>query len=228
MREQYPFFREEDERTAAVIGEEAASSDLEGTYKKPYAILTQKRLYCKNERGNFIIGTDQLLRAGISQNDPPFTWLLWAAFGVVTFSVFWLIATVIYYNGYYDDLDGPLRWVLGVICLVIFLITRKKFLKAAPISLCIFSGYWLVRNIIAILGNYGVLVMELIYCTLCFVLTIVFVIVYYIKSRDQRVTFEILHTGGAFAFPAKSYPAGELKQFAEQVKLMQSGVADGK
>lgn len=54
MREQYPFFRDVDERTQAVIGEEAADSDLNGEYQKPYAILSQKRLYCKNEQGNFI------------------------------------------------------------------------------------------------------------------------------------------------------------------------------
>ena len=30
MREQYPFFREEDERTRAVIGEDAVEADLSG------------------------------------------------------------------------------------------------------------------------------------------------------------------------------------------------------
>ena len=55
MIETYPFFREEDERTQAVIGEDAIASDLEGTYQKPYAVLTQKRLYCKNQQGNFIV-----------------------------------------------------------------------------------------------------------------------------------------------------------------------------
>ena len=47
MREQYPFFRDGDEKTQAIIGEEAVSTDLEGQYQKPYAVLTQKRLYCK-------------------------------------------------------------------------------------------------------------------------------------------------------------------------------------
>lgn len=64
MREQYPFFREEDERARAVIGADAAEADLNGEYQKPYAILTQKRLYCKNETGNFITQSADLLKAG--------------------------------------------------------------------------------------------------------------------------------------------------------------------
>ena len=63
MMEKYPFFREEDERTQAVIGEDAIASDLEGTYQKPYAVLTQKRLYCKNEQGNYIIDTRSIASA---------------------------------------------------------------------------------------------------------------------------------------------------------------------
>lgn len=45
MREQYPFFRDRDEQTQAIIGEEAVNADLDGEYQKPYAVLTQKRLY---------------------------------------------------------------------------------------------------------------------------------------------------------------------------------------
>ncbi len=63
MREQYPFFRDGDEQTQAVIGEEAVSADLDGDYQKPYAVLTQKRLYCKNEQGNFITDASALQSA---------------------------------------------------------------------------------------------------------------------------------------------------------------------
>lgn len=77
MREQYPFFRDGDEQTRAVIGEEAINADLDGEYQKPYAVLTQKRLYCKNEQGNFITDASTLRSAGkgllTGQN-----WFLWA------------------------------------------------------------------------------------------------------------------------------------------------------
>ena len=63
MREQYPFFRDGDEQTQAVIGEEAVNADLDGDYQKPYAVLTQKRLYCKNEQGNFITDASALQSA---------------------------------------------------------------------------------------------------------------------------------------------------------------------
>ena len=39
-------------------------ADLSGEYQKPYAILTQKRLYCKNEMGNYITPSADLLKAG--------------------------------------------------------------------------------------------------------------------------------------------------------------------
>lgn len=76
MTKQYPFFREEDEETLAVIGEEAVAADLNGTYHKPYAVLTKKRLYCKNEAGNFITETGALKSAkkGLL---PGLNWFLW-------------------------------------------------------------------------------------------------------------------------------------------------------
>ena len=49
----YPFFKEEDEKTIAVLGGEAVAADLKGNYRMPYAVLTEKHLYCKNEAGNF-------------------------------------------------------------------------------------------------------------------------------------------------------------------------------
>lgn len=65
MTERYPFFRDEDERTRAVIGEEDAQADLAGQYRKPYAVLTQRRLYCKNETGNFITEGAAIRSAGM-------------------------------------------------------------------------------------------------------------------------------------------------------------------
>lgn len=77
MREQYPFFRDRDEQTQAIIGEEAVNADLDGDYQKPYAVLTQKRLYCKNEQGNFITDASALRSAGRGLL-PGQNWFLWA------------------------------------------------------------------------------------------------------------------------------------------------------
>lgn len=65
MKEKYPFFRDENEQSQAIIGESAIESDLQSHFEKPYAVLTQKRLYCKNEMGNFIVETEQLHSAGV-------------------------------------------------------------------------------------------------------------------------------------------------------------------
>lgn len=78
MTEKYPFFREKDEQTRAVVGEEAAAADLDGEYQKPYAVLTQKRLYCKNEQGNFITDAATVRSAGKGRL-PGQNWFVWAA-----------------------------------------------------------------------------------------------------------------------------------------------------
>lgn len=50
----YPFFKDAEEQTVAVLGEKAIAADLEGKYSVPYAVLTQRYLYCKNETGNYV------------------------------------------------------------------------------------------------------------------------------------------------------------------------------
>lgn len=86
MREQYPFFRDGDEQAQAVIGEEAVNADLDGDYQKPYAVLTQKRLYCKNEQGNFITDASALRSAGKGLL-PGQNWFLWAVVGCVSLAL---------------------------------------------------------------------------------------------------------------------------------------------
>ncbi|WP_251445120.1 hypothetical protein [Vermiculatibacterium agrestimuris] len=100
MREQYPFFRDGDEQTRAVIGEEAINADLDGEYQKPYAVLTQKRLYCKNEQGNFITDAAALRSAGKGLL-PGQNWFLWAVAACVSLL---LVLLCLWYWG----LDG--RW----------------------------------------------------------------------------------------------------------------------
>ena len=86
MKEQYPFFRSEDEHTLAVIGEEAAASDLDGIYQKPYAVLTEKYLYCKNEGGNFITEASGL-RSARKTHLRGQNWFLWGAVAFVSISL---------------------------------------------------------------------------------------------------------------------------------------------
>lgn len=107
MREQYPFFRDDNEKTQAVIGEEAANADLNGDYQKPYAILTQKRLYCKNEQGNFIADVAAIKSAGTGLL-PGQNWFSWAvvacvglALAVLCFWYWWAAGrSDIYYADY--------------------------------------------------------------------------------------------------------------------------------
>lgn len=90
MKERYTFFRDESEQSQAVIGESAIESDLNGRFDKPYAVLTKKYLYCKNEMGNFIVETDQLQSAGIKAT-PAASTLSWVAFSVAALATALLI-----------------------------------------------------------------------------------------------------------------------------------------
>lgn len=91
----YSFFQSEEEETVAVIGESAVASDLEGTYRGPYAVLTKERLYCKNEDGNFIMAVSEVLSA--KENTPRrHEWAFWAA--VVTAIMGWIYILITLYS----------------------------------------------------------------------------------------------------------------------------------
>lgn len=99
MTEVYPFFRDEDERTLAVIGEEAVAADLNGVYQKPYAVLTSSRLYCKGNRlsgnttthGNFIVDIADISSARISSPTVKNSWAVWIIAGLFLVSCVLLI-----------------------------------------------------------------------------------------------------------------------------------------
>lgn len=197
MTEQYPFFRESDERTLAVIGEKAVISDLSGTYKKPYAVLTQKRLYCKNELGNFITGYDKILHAGHQKN--AHQWLLWAAFGLdvlVVISGFILFLYSIRHMRSNSDFFTPFLYFLLIPCsgVILFLIFREKLPKAAPIILCICPSGMLP-------------------------FVVILVVIYFILGGKGK-WFEICCTTSTFTFSTKLYPAAEFRNFAAQVKVL--------
>ncbi|MBD5153856.1 MAG: hypothetical protein HDT15_01955 [Oscillibacter sp.] len=83
--EHYSFFRDEDEKTLAVIGGNYIASDLEGHYRFPYAVLTEKHLYCKNDAGNYVVDTAEI--RNIKDNLVKISaWPLWIAL-VLFFSI---------------------------------------------------------------------------------------------------------------------------------------------
>lgn len=242
MSEKYPFFRDADEQTRAVIGGEALTSDLNGTYQKPYAVLTSRRLYCKNERGNFIVENGKLLGAGKSQSASLFTQLLWIALGVDVFALLmsnrsglpfltvlrWFMQDPSNFDPvYFIVFSNFIRnWIVTIVCLILFLLLRKKQAKIAPIFLCIYPAYSLIRSIKSLAGYFQSV--NGIISLLTMIAPIALVAVYYVKTKNEASNFEILHTGGSFTFSAKDYPAEELKNFEAQVKALKAGVGSGK
>ena len=129
MTEKYPFFREADEQTKAVIGGDAIAADLNGNYQKPYAVLTQKRLYCKNERGNFITGKDELLETKWIKGNNGSTWFLWIAF-LLSCSV--VVLGVLNQETWsmklerYGDIRMKISLGIIIVSLLLFLIFQKN------------------------------------------------------------------------------------------------------
>lgn len=239
MREQYPFFREEDEHTQAVIGEDAAEADLNGEYQKPYAILTQKRLYCKNEQGNFITPSKNLLGAAMEQMGKGKVYLLWFAFALVVFDI--------PYIGYFAFFEGSkitisiiIRLVLDGIFIICFLLFAKKLPINASRLFCIitlprviFFSPW--ADFIADLYwlNYGF--NSFLFQIVAFhvpdlilrVLPVILILAYYIPVRILGHSFVIRHDTGRFSFAPSLYSAAELKHFAAQVKALKAGDTNG-
>lgn len=231
MKERYPFFREETERSLAVIGESAIEPDLNGQFEKSYAVLTSKQLYCKNERGNFIVENAQLLKAGISQGTFSFAVLLWTAFGVSVFdllrSIFsiWSVIRRIEVEFAEDSKDiisqllkPHMRyWAITFICLVMFFVLWKKRPKIAPIILCFYPVYRLLQVIMSSgTGNANMLFL------LLKVVPIVLVVIYYLEVKTKVNNFAILYTGGSFTFAVKDYPQEELAAFSQAVSDLKS------
>lgn len=251
MREQYPFFREEDERTQAVIGEDAVEADLSGKYQKPYAILTQKRLYCKNEAGNFIVPSADLRGAGkkLLPGQNLFLWLSVACMALlVCIALTFLIGCaphpfiryIIFYIRWqhYYVLDWSLvsiltqaegLFVCGGSISAIILIVMKKF-KAVNKLILGFAFVELICSVIRFrcwtdwsyeFGS-NLLIMLPIISLLSVILSLVGII------QDKRHTaFNINHRTGAFFFNPALYCAAELKHFAALVKALKAGDANG-
>lgn len=256
MTEQYPFFREADERTQAVIGEEAIVSDLSGTYQKPYAVLTQKRIYCKNERGNFITEADQVLGAGKNQNGAALTFPLWISFALELFGVLikvfpWVQAI----NGFSEMTGISFKELLSsrdmwglfdtnfhhlqlyveeffptVIFCVIGAVCLLLFLLAQVKQSKAAPILLLIHPVWNLLMNTRLTFRSLILTMLFTIIPILLIVIYYAigGSKNGGDWFEIRHSTGTFTFSPKQYPAGELKNFEAKVKALKAGVASGK
>lgn len=251
MSKQYPFFREPDEETQAVIGAEAITSDLNGNYQKPYAILTQKRLYCKNEHGNFIVNTSQLLSAGMPSIGGTGAKLLWIIFGMAAYMIATKLICLFNRDARYlntSSIEVNLA-CFGIVCLIVFLVIRVKLPLIASVLLCTypvclilvsfwvnhyrfesflrfllyyFSDAWYLFGYSPIMGALD---------WICYRGPIILIVIYCIKNRsmnNNNSMFQIVHTNGAFSFNPKDYPGEELKNFEAQVNTLRKGKANGK
>ncbi len=244
----YPFFRDKDEQTQAVIGAEAVAADLGGTYQKPYAVLTQKRLYCKNEYGNFITDADSIFTAGQAQGNPSLAWLLWGAFALIGLYFLRSLPNVI--SGIVLLIAPPetllsenyasvkllfcgeaVLLVISLAALVGFLTIQKRNSKIASRFLCISSGCLILCNVlrivlqIAFFGYY--IITDFIVDLLWIITTLVLVVIYFTLTQKKDGSFVIAYSGGSFTFSAKDYPVKELSDFDAAVKILKAGGDDG-
>lgn len=128
----YPFFKDEDETTLAVLGEEAATSDLNGNYRMPYAVLTQKHLYCKNEAGNFVVDTSDICSVTDTRYRYGWTFIL-----AMIIPIFFVCTVVIEHQ--YMGIDGGILGLLFLahvlLCVAACYFYYRKKLEKAVISL---------------------------------------------------------------------------------------------
>lgn len=200
----YSFFQSEDEETIAVIGEKAAVSDLEGTYRGPYAVLTKERLYCKNEDGNFRIPVSEILSAK-QTTTRNFEWALLIS---ITLSI--LAATMLLLD-FLADISGgygiiPIDFLLPFSAIFTAVIAiyfhRRKDLKKTSIALVL---------TILLTGIYA------------FFLNVIFALIYLYhawKSRSIPDIFYIHCIGREFPFVMENYPLQEVQDFQTQLSLL--------
>lgn len=204
----YPFFKEDDETTLAVIGERYAASDLNGEYQRPYAILTQKRLYCKNESGNFILKTSEIYTA---REDPrPLrSWALWL---MIPVAILFTLVTI-----------GS---TLVLAFLGITAHRKKNYKKASLFTICVTVLVWLVLLVVAWqasdAGLLATLIPMLIFGLPPVVLTYLYVTSAQ-KALDTPQTFSITCAGGVFTFLTADYSLREFVDFQTKAAPFCSG-----
>lgn len=212
MTQRYPFFRDEAERTQAVIGEAGIAADLNGTFEKPYAVLTGERLYCKTRQGNFITPVEQLLRAGRVPvpGMPGYGWVLL----VLDTFVSVVLAMVSFMLSHAVENPGLVNvcLALNLAMLVLAFVTAWRNPKLALAALVAHTvvcfpalncfdislhmdGFWELGGVLC-----------LIFGVVCLLL--------YLKSA-RNLPYEIRHTGGVFYFRERDYAPEELAAFTK-------------
>jgi len=201
----YSFFQSEDEKAVAVIGESAAASDQDGSYRGPYAILTKQHFYCKNEDGTFIAKASDVL--GTSSNQiKKFTWAFWVAAIIGIF-----VGAVPFLNIFAEilwDMGEPLPLVdalfeiwMGCCAVAAIHFYRRNDLKKATVALA-----FTILN------------------TGCFIFTAIHLYQVW-KNRTTPNLFNVHCVGRIFSFVMDNYPQQELQDFQNQVSLL-TGQAD--
>lgn len=204
MTERYPFFRDEEEQTRAVIAEGAVDSDLNGTFVKPYAVLTQKRLYCKTKQGNFITSADQLRSAG------PGSAPQMSALGWVTLVIAALITLIQAFTILSSTSPTP-AMILLLVLTVASLVPSLVFSEKKP------------KLSLALLFINAVICLAMLFGLITGVLACIALVLY--TKKEQNVPYEIRHTTGIFFFPVKDYAPEELAAFTAAVdKLKEESV----
>ena len=198
----YSFFQSDEEETIAVIGEQAAVSDLEGTYRGPYAVLTKERLYVKNENGNFIIAATEILSAK-KNAVKPLEWIYWIA---VVFAVFLGIFSLCgSFLNLIAESEFNLTKALLILCSLISTI-------AAAISVHFHLRNDLKKTSIALIFS--------IFLPSANVVCIAIYLYNAWKNRTVPATFSIHCVGSSFSFAIDNYPPQELQDFQIQISLL--------
>ncbi len=236
MTERYSFFQDEAEKSQAIIGESAIIADLNGTFEKPYAVLTQQRLYCKNEQGNFIVNADQIQTANRAAA-PIMPVLGWVVFAIAALSVALLAllsSDILISFNVFNDKRKILFLFFGastMLCLSLVWVRKRPevtliFLIASSILL---SFSRVSSTVIDIIMNNGINYLNAhnlylygqvsrmlpLIGEINFVLGIVSLILYVKKKRS--IVYEIKHSSGTFFFQEKDYTQEELSAFSKAV-----------
>lgn len=204
----YPFFRSDEEKTIAVIGERAADSDLKGVYQQPYAVLTQQHLYCKNEVGEFVVDTSDIQatkdhRVKIKK----WVYLVWIVVST-------LYSTAGFFSNLYSgDVGLALFCLICTItnCLSIFFYRRQNHLKSI-VFLWVFS-----LLMILLLKDSSFRVSDHLLMLLIFgAFPLIYTLSVWKSTKAPRV-FSIVCTGGTFSFAIDNYSSQELVDFQSKV-----------
>lgn len=231
MKERYPFFRDEEEQSRAVIGESAIEPDLNGHFEKPYAILTQKHLYCKNEQGNFIVEANQLKSAG-EKTVLPLPVLGWVIYSLAfLLSALWVILLCSNKTGWTDS-TGEV-FVLFCIVLAIVLLSLIWVRKRPKITLACLTASSAVSllNMQSLIngGSYYVEIGGATVSTIqmlgLFNLVLGAVALFLYMKCEQDFAYEVRHSTGIFFFQRKDYPQEELDAFSKAVAEMKGAGA---